>query len=92
MDEQFQVLEFTNVLLGRSSAAHLPWEFAAQIRPWFQPTLYEGVLRGAQFIGVESPFEWARILRLFTGIFGWSAFVALAMASRRHFKSKRNWH
>lgn len=92
MDEQFQVLEFTNVLLGRSSAEHLPWEFAAQIRPWFQPTLYEGVLRVAQFIGVESPFEWARILRVFTGVLGWSAFVALAMASRRQFKAERNWH
>ena len=39
-DEHYQVLEFMGLKLGITPASELPWEFAARIRPWFQPLVY----------------------------------------------------
>ena len=45
-DEHFQVVEFASHLLGWTPADALPWEFAAQMRPWLQPLAYAGLMRG----------------------------------------------
>ncbi|QEH39720.1 hypothetical protein [Chitinophaga sp. XS-30] len=36
-DEHFQLLEFANFKMGNISGYELPWEYATEIRPTFQP-------------------------------------------------------
>jgi GPI mannosyltransferase 3 len=66
-DEHFQILEFAHHKLGRTPAAALPWEFAAQIRPGLQPMLAYGFIRAAEAAGLSSPFNQIFLLRLLTG-------------------------
>ncbi len=66
-DEHFQILEFANFRLGRTPAADLPWEFAAQIRPGLQPLVAYGAIRLAEAAGIDSPFVQIFLLRLLSG-------------------------
>ncbi|MFN0015664.1 MAG: hypothetical protein ACKVU2_14040 [Saprospiraceae bacterium] len=66
-DEHFQILEFANYHLGRTPAAGLPWEFAAQIRPGLQPMLAYGLIRLTDAAGLDDPFAQAFFLRLLSG-------------------------
>lgn len=83
-DEHFQVLEMAHYQLGRASAADLPWELQAQIRPGLQPMLACAAIRAAEFLGIDNPFTQAFLLRLLTGwlclwlFFRWSAAVIRA--------------
>jgi phosphatidylinositol glycan class B len=64
-DEHFQILEFANYWIGLvPDASKLPWEFAAQIRPWFQPMLHGSVMRAALLLDVYNPFTLAFLFRL----------------------------
>ena len=57
-DEHYQILEWANHFLGLSpDTTHLPWEFAAQIRPWFQPLLHAGWMKLLLILGVYEPFS-----------------------------------
>lgn len=64
-DEHFQILEWANYFAGNSpDASHLPWEFAAQIRPWFQPILHAFFIKTFQLFGIYEPFSTAVFFRL----------------------------
>ena len=52
-DEHYQVLEFMALKLGITPASELPWEFAARIRPWFQPLVYFLIAKPAAAAGPE---------------------------------------
>ena len=40
-DEHFQILEWSNYFVGLvPDPSRLAWEYAAHIRPWFQPLLH----------------------------------------------------
>lgn len=56
-DEHFQILEWANYFVGFGSADHLPWEFAAQIRPWFQPLIHAIFIKGFASLGIYNPFD-----------------------------------
>lgn len=88
-DEQFQILEFANTKLGRSPVGDLPWEYRAQIRPWFQPGVAYLVARAAGAIGVENPFTWACLLRLLSSAMGWCTVALFAACVMNWVKSER---
>lgn len=88
-DEQFQILEFANVKLGRSDASDLPWEYRARIRPWFQPAVAFVTAKAAGAVGVENPFIWAFLLRLLSGLLGWLTILALSLCAFGWLKSER---
>src|SRR4051812_45760438 len=62
-DEQFQILEFLNARLGRSSFADLAWEYERQMRSWTQPLLHEIPTRLLMALGIHDPFCWAMAAR-----------------------------
>ncbi len=76
-DEHFQTVEFASSLLGWTATSALPWEFGAQMRPWFQPMAYAGVMRVLGALGVHDAFALLTALRLFTALFAWLAYTAL---------------
>ena len=64
-DEHFQILEWAHYFVGLApNATHLPWEFAAQIRPWFQPLLHAFFLKCFVTLGIYNPFSAAFFFRL----------------------------
>ncbi len=67
-DEHYQILEWANYFLGlNADASKLPWEFAAQIRPWFQPLLHAGWMKVLIGLGVYEPFS---AVTLIQGMYG----------------------
>ena len=88
-DEQFQIWEWANYFAGLSKTnSYLPWEYAAQIRPWFQPMLHAGLIRFFSSIHFYDPFSLAFFFRCayalanIVGIFWlWRAIKASAALS-----------
>jgi phosphatidylinositol glycan class B len=76
-DEHYQIIEFANFKLGEITAADLPWEYGAQIRPTLQPAMAYVLFKSLYFIGVSDPYHLAFALRLLT--------VLLALFSIRFF-------
>src|SRR5690348_7871212 len=79
-DEHYQVLEFMGFKLGITPASELPWEFAARIRPWFQPLVYFLIARPLRALGLTDMFTLVFVLRLLTGLFSLVALAAFARA------------
>jgi phosphatidylinositol glycan class B len=86
-DEHFQILEWANYFVGNTpDGSHLPWEFAAQIRPWFQPMIHAFFIKLFTALGIYEPFSAAVFFRLayaFANI--WSL-----LALWNHFQKKYN--
>jgi phosphatidylinositol glycan class B len=76
-DEHFQILEFANYKMGYCSAADLPWEFGAQIRPTLQPWitvfLWKIYLCSLEF----NPYHFAFFLRFLTAVLSVIAMVGI---------------
>lgn len=72
-DEHYQILEFANYWVGLvPDASGLPWEFAAQIRPWFQPMLHGVAMKFALLINLYNPFTLVYLFRLaYAGLNVW---------------------
>lgn len=68
-DEHFQLIEFAGLKLGWNAPADLAWEYNAKIRPALQPMIAYGVLGILRYIGMESPYLQALVLRLLTMVF-----------------------
>jgi phosphatidylinositol glycan class B len=84
-DEHWQILEFANTILGRASAADLPWEYAARARPSLQPWLVAGVESALLKLGVTNPFQLATAFRVLFSLFacGATIFVGSVVAAGR---------
>lgn len=76
-DEHFQILEFLNYQLGRSSADELAWEFQQQIRPWLQVWIYFWLHEFFELLGVTSPITHATLLRVFSALVGFASILSL---------------
>ena len=87
-DEYFQVLAMTWSKLGILDSGHLPWEYAARIRPFMQPAFYVVVARIAALVGVEDVFARATLLRLVTGAISWTSLVAFVHVSVPWFRDR----
>lgn len=72
-DEHYQILEWANHLVGLNPDANsLPWEFAARIRPWFQPMLHAIYQKLLLMAGIYEPFgavEFARGIYALLNVF-----------------------
>lgn len=79
-DEHYQVLEFMGHRLGITPASELPWEFAARIRPWFQPGIYFLIAKALMAIGLKDMFDIVFVLRLVTGLFSLATLTTFARA------------
>lgn len=86
-DEHFQILEWANYFIGLTpDPSHLPWEFASQIRPWFQPLIHAGFMKLMIATGIYNPFHAAFFFRLlYAGLNIWAM-----CALWNHFQKKYN--
>lgn len=82
-DEHFQTIEFASVKLGLSSASELPWEYAAQLRPWLQPALYTLIGKVALVAGMTDRFHLLALFRIATALFSFLAFRTFARVAVR---------
>ena len=80
-DEHFQILEFLGLKLGFTEARELPWEFAAQIRPWLQPALYYVIAKPLLALGLTDRFTLAFVLRALSGLLAFAALRSLVRTS-----------
>jgi GPI mannosyltransferase 3 len=86
-DEQYQILEFMSYKLGISSSSDLPWEYAEQVRPWFQPFFGWLIAKSCSIAGISNPFTWAFILRFFSSLLGWLSVIAITNTCRNWYRS-----
>lgn len=82
-DEYFQVLHLARIKLGQVSDPAVPWEIAAEMRPWLQPALYTALGRALGWAGARDPFTFAFLCRLATGLVGVGSVAAFLAASLR---------
>ncbi len=66
-DEHYQILEFAGLKIGTTSVEQLPWEYAHQIRPAFQPAIVVGISTIISFFSSFNPFLLTFLLRLLAG-------------------------
>ena len=77
-DEHYQVWEWANYFLGLSkSRVNLPWEYSAEIRPWFQAFLHIVGMKVALLLNLFNPFSFAFIARALYGVANWIGLVYL---------------
>ncbi len=91
-DEHFQILEWANYFVGNTpNGAHLPWEFAAQIRPWFQPMLHAFFIKLFMAIGIYDPFSTATFFRFGYAILNIWSLVALWNHFQKKYSLSTKW-
>ncbi len=88
-DEHFQIVEFVNAKLGRSSLAELPLEFREFMRPWLFPAICTGITLGLKSIGITNPFDWAMGYRIFSALMGWISTVGVGLCCFIWFPHKK---
>lgn len=76
-DEHFQIIEFLSYKLGFGLADDLPWEYRAQLRPWFQISFYYVIYKMLTFLNINDHFHIMFIFRLISGIVGWFSLLYL---------------
>jgi phosphatidylinositol glycan class B len=90
-DEHFQILEWANYFIGNTpDASHLPWEFGAQIRPWFQPLCHAFLLKTFSMIGIN-PFDMAFFFRLIYAALNIWSIVALWNYFEKKYELNSKW-
>lgn len=70
-DEQFQILEFAGLKLGKTPESAMRWEYPTAMRAWLQPGIYVAIARFWTMLGIENPFFWAVGYRLLSGVLTW---------------------
>jgi phosphatidylinositol glycan class B len=88
-DEHFQILEFLNYKLGRTSSQELAIEFGQKLRPWLQPAMDYVIARGMIVLGDTNPFHWAWMFRFISAMLGWLSLVGLSILSYSWFEDSR---
>ncbi|MGD0711322.1 MAG: hypothetical protein ABR968_09090 [Bacteroidales bacterium] len=86
-DEHFQILEFSNYMLGKSPASDMPWEFHAKIRPALQPALACVFIKAFNFIGINNPFTYALIFRILSALLSWFVVCKFCLLVIKDFSS-----
>lgn len=92
-DEHFQILEFLNFKQGGISAEELTWEYERMVRPWLQVYIYYFTIIPFKFLGIDSPFSQALIIRQFTGLIGFISVLKFQGLLKYYFDNKvfRKW-
>lgn len=82
-DEHYQIIEFAQVLNGKISGDHLPWEFHERIRPSLQPVICYIIFIACDYLHITDPFTKAFVLRLITAVLAASAIYWFSKSCRR---------
>jgi phosphatidylinositol glycan class B len=67
-DEHYQIIEFAGSKLGTHTPEELPWEYKAQMRSAFQPTICYLILKSLIFFKITDPYQQAFFLRFITAM------------------------
>ena len=78
-DEHFQIVEFASFKVGLTPRELLPWEAAAEIRPWFLPGVAFLVMKALRLVPGADVFTCAMLLR---GIAAAASLVAIGRLLR----------
>jgi phosphatidylinositol glycan class B len=87
-DEHFQIVEFASYKMGITHPDELAWEFAAQIRPAFQPFLCYGLFNFFSFIGIHDHYTHLLLLKLLTALMSVSAVSLFCYANLYLFEQR----
>jgi len=91
-DEHYQILEWAHYFVGLApNPAHLRWEFASQIRPWFQPMLHAFFMKASLWMGVYNPFDLAFFFRLLYAALNIWSIVALWDYFQKKYELSSKW-
>lgn len=86
LDEHFQILEYLWFKLGLRGEAGLPWEYPAQMRPFFQVLVLYVWTKPLTLLGLENPFVLAFLIRLFHAcVFVWALYQWAQSTKREYF-------
>ncbi len=76
LDEHYQIWEWANYITGISpTEVHLPWEWGAQIRPWFQALFHAAGMKAALGMGIFEPFSFAFATRVLYAVANWVSLI-----------------
>lgn len=87
-DEHFQLLEFANWKMGKTDISELPWEFHEQMRPSLQVGFVYLLHQSLHFLGVNSPFFIAFVLRLSSSILSFSLLILIYKKFEKQFSNQ----
>ena len=92
-DEHYQLLEFARTKLYPSNKVDLPWEYAARMRPAFQPFIAFVVAKMLELMHVTNPFAIARCLRMLSALLAFCAMYSIYTSFKTQFESAlvRKW-
>ena len=91
-DEHYQILEWAHYFVGLApNPAHLRWEFASQIRPWFQPLLHAFFMKASIWMGIYNPFDLAFFFRLSYAALNIWSLVALWNYFQKKYELSSKW-
>ncbi len=88
-DEYFQITEFASYKLGKTPVIDLAWEYAAGIRPAFQPAM---VYCLCKLFSLHNPVIISFLLRLLSAITAWAVaalFILISLTECRSDKTKK---
>jgi phosphatidylinositol glycan class B len=88
-DEHFQLIEFANYKMGKTSLNELPWEFESRIRPALQVSIGYLLLETFNYLGLNDPFKQLTILRIITAILSWLVISSLFLQLIKNFKNEK---
>ncbi len=88
-DEHTQVMEFGGFKLGLVNESNLSWEYASKMRPAIQPAMVYGTHKILGVFGIDSPFDIAFFLRLFSAALSFLSIHLLIAAFYDRIKSEK---
>lgn len=92
LDEHYQIWEWANYYLNLSpDRVHLPWEYNAQIRPWFQPFIHALGMKVALLLNIFNPFSFACFARMLYAVANVGSLMALWKTTRDQEKLNPLW-
>ena len=72
-DEYFQTIEFASAKIGLTPFSELPWEYPAQIRSWFLPSIIYLLVKISHGLGVTTAKYQMFVIQFFFSLLGWAA-------------------
>jgi phosphatidylinositol glycan class B len=88
-DEHYQIIEYANMRLGKSTASDLPWEYVDKIRPTIQIFIAMGAINVLKAIEITNPYTQLFSLRLITCFFALGAITFFVRQTQHYFKSHK---
>jgi phosphatidylinositol glycan class B len=79
-DEYHQILAFTSSKIGLADSTELRWEYQDELRSGFQPFFAYTIVKPLSYLGIDSTFIHAFILRLISSLISIAALIYFIQA------------